>query len=624
MYMKKLVISFLLLFAVFNAKAQESFFRGNNNYVAPTIVLPTISTSSITNINRYGAISGGTIIDNGGAPILSSGICWSATSNLPTITDSKTTDGLLSLGTFVSSLTGLTAGVIYNVRAYATNSAGTAYGVTQTFTTTSTTTTIPILTTSVVSAISSTTAITGGTITDQGSTLVSSRGLVYGTSAGSSTYSVTSGSGDGTFTTTLTGLTQGTRYYVRSFATNVQGTGYGAEISFTTQTTATVSATVSVTSITGTTATGGGTITTDGGASVTSRGLVWGTTSGSSTYSVTTGTGTGTYTSSITGLNNGTTYFVRAFAVNSIGTTYGPEVQFATPSTATVASTITSTITSSTAILGGVLSSTGGATTSVGIMYTTNADFSGTYTTTTISLNANAGTFTSTITGLTAVTNYKARTFATNTAGTTYGPVISFTTPVAPIAVGDFYGGGIVYYVLQSGDNGYDANVQHGLIAQPQNEIDVFSPLFAGITWNVVALNNNTISGAQNSGTLLGRSNTAAIIADQGAGTYLFKYVSSLNINGYNDWYVPSLIELNKFRDFLYNPTYIINNTSTHWYWISKNNSNYKWTWGTYVSSTQAGQYYKGNYVEGNGVSNISYNYAQGGNNYVYLAIRSF
>jgi len=536
MYMKKLGI-FLLLFTAFNANAQESFFRGNNNYVAPVIVIPTISTSSITSIYRYGANSGGTLIDNGGAPILSSGICWSATSNLPTITDNKTTDGLLSLGTFVSSLTGLTAGVTYNVRAYATNSAGTAYGVTQTFTSTSTTTTIPILTTSVVSAISSTTAITGGTITDQGSTLVSSRGLVYGTSAGSSTYTVTSGSGAGTFTTTLTGLTQGTRYYVRSFATNVQGTGYGAEISFTTQTTATVSATASVTSIAGTTAIGGGTITTDGGATVTSRGLVWGTTSGSSTYSLTAGTGTGTYTSSITGLNNGTTYFVRAFAVNSIGTTYGPEVQFATPSTATVASTITSTITSSTAILGGVLSSTGGATTSVGIMYTANADFSGTYTTTTISLNADfSGTFTSTITGLTAVTNYKARTFATNAAGTTYGPVISFTTPVAPIVVGSSYGGGVVYYILRSGDLGYDANIQHGLIAATSDQS-------SAVVW--AKTNTNIGATAENIGT--GLSNTNLIIANQGnTGTYGAKIARDYTGGGYTDWFLPNAQELHQ------------------------------------------------------------------------------
>jgi hypothetical protein len=534
--MKKLVI-FLLLFAAFNANAQESFFRGNNNYVAPLIVLPTISTSSITSIYRYGANSGGTLIDNGGAPILSSGICWSATSNLPTITDSKTTDGLLSLGTFVSSLTGLTAGVIYNVRAYATNSAGTAYGVTQTFTTTSTTTTIPILTTSVVSAISSTTAITGGTITDQGSTLVSSRGLVYGTSAGSSTYSVTSGSGAGTFTTTLTGLTQGTRYYVRSFATNVQGTGYGAEISFTTQTTATVSATVSVTSITGTTATGGGTITTDGGSSVTSRGLVWGTTSGSSTYSVTTGTGTGTYTSSITGLNNGTTYFVRAFAVNSVGTTYGPEVQFATPSTATVASTITSTITSSTAILGGVLSSNGGATTSIGVMYSTASNF-GTFSTTTINANAVAGSYTTTISGLSELTTYYGKAFATNAAGTVYGPAISFTTTSTPIIAGSQYQGGVIAYVLQSGDPGYDPSTPHGLIA-------AISDQSTGIRWG-----NGTLSITNANGTAIGTglANTNRIITSQGAvsTSYAAGLARAYNGGGYNDWYLPSKNELNK------------------------------------------------------------------------------
>ena len=127
--------------------------------------------------------------------------------------------------------------------------------------------------------------------------------LVWGTSSGSSTYSVTSGSGTGTYTSSLTGLSPATTYYVRSFATNSIGTSYGAETSFTSLAIApTVSATATATSITGSTATSGGTITSDGGATVTSRGLVWGTSSGSSTYSVTSGSGTGTFTSSLTGL----------------------------------------------------------------------------------------------------------------------------------------------------------------------------------------------------------------------------------------------------------------------------------------------------------------------------------
>ncbi len=133
--MKKLIF-FCLLFAAFIANAQESFFRGNNNYVGPVILVPNLSaTSAATSIAQTTASSGGAISDNGGAPITASGICWSSTSSAPTISDSKTTDGPLSVGTFSSSITGLTAGVTYKVRAYATNSKGTGYGPVMEFTT---------------------------------------------------------------------------------------------------------------------------------------------------------------------------------------------------------------------------------------------------------------------------------------------------------------------------------------------------------------------------------------------------------------------------------------------------------------------------------------------------------
>ena len=272
-----------------------------------------------------------------------------------------------------------------------------------------------------------------------------------------------------------------------------------------------------------------------------------------------------------------------------------------------------------------MISSTNAITSSVGVVYSTDVNF-GTSSSTTIQTNVAAGNYTSSITGLSSTTTYYAKLFIVNKAGTSYGNVISFTTAAAPVTVGSVYGGGIVFYILQSGDNGYDANVQHGLIAQPQNEIDGLSsnPPFAGNTWTNVALNSNTISGAQNDGTLIGRSNTAAIIADQGTGTYLFKYVSTLSINGYTDWYVPSIRELNLFRDYANNTTYCTINASTHYYWTSKTNSNYKWTWGSYISSTQAGSNYKTNYIETNGIGNASYNISQSGNNYVYLAIRSF
>jgi len=97
---------------------------------------PIISTNAITNISSSGAVSGGNITSNGGANITARGICWSTSAN-PTIDlTTKTNDGA-GTGAFTSSITGLAANTTYYVRAYATNSVGTAYGTQQTFTTSS-------------------------------------------------------------------------------------------------------------------------------------------------------------------------------------------------------------------------------------------------------------------------------------------------------------------------------------------------------------------------------------------------------------------------------------------------------------------------------------------------------
>ena len=89
-----------------------------------------------------------------------------------------------------------------------------------------------------------------------------------------------------------------------------------------------LSATAAVTSITATTATSGGTVSADGGDPVTARGVCWSTTANPTTADNKTvdGTGIGTFTSAITGLASGTTYYVRSYATNSMGTTYGPEL----------------------------------------------------------------------------------------------------------------------------------------------------------------------------------------------------------------------------------------------------------------------------------------------------------
>ena len=91
--------------------------------------------------------------------------------------------------------------------------------------------------------------------------------------------------------------------------------------------------TTAATAITGTSATNGGTVTSDGGAAVTSRGLVWGTSPGSTTFSTTNGAGIGAFSTNLTGLSMATTYYVRAYATNSIGTSYGNQISFTTLAT---------------------------------------------------------------------------------------------------------------------------------------------------------------------------------------------------------------------------------------------------------------------------------------------------
>lgn len=87
---------------------------------------PTVTTAAVTNITSSSAKCGGEVTDNGGAAVSARGVCWSTSPN-PTISNSKTTNGNGN-GTFTSDITGLMPNTTYYVRAYATNSAGTAYG----------------------------------------------------------------------------------------------------------------------------------------------------------------------------------------------------------------------------------------------------------------------------------------------------------------------------------------------------------------------------------------------------------------------------------------------------------------------------------------------------------------
>ena len=93
--------------------------------------IPTLTTTEISGITTTSALSGGSIISDGGDEITSRGVCWSTSAN-PTTANQRTSDGKGS-GSYVSSLAQLIPETYYTLRAYATNSAGTGYGDEQTF-----------------------------------------------------------------------------------------------------------------------------------------------------------------------------------------------------------------------------------------------------------------------------------------------------------------------------------------------------------------------------------------------------------------------------------------------------------------------------------------------------------
>lgn len=194
---------------------------------------------------------------------------------------------------------------------------------------------IPGLSTSYITDITQTSASCGANISSDGNQKILYRGVCWSLTSMPtiSDHTTSDGGGAGSFVSTLTHLNPNTTYYVRAYATNIAGTGYGNEVIFTTKEgqVPTVT-TLPVTNVNHISAKSGGTVSFDGGSTITAYGVCWGSDSTPTINNDKTidGKGIGSFKSLITDLTPGTTYHLRAYASNNTGTGYGNMVSFST------------------------------------------------------------------------------------------------------------------------------------------------------------------------------------------------------------------------------------------------------------------------------------------------------
>ncbi|MBQ7697982.1 MAG: DUF1566 domain-containing protein [Paludibacteraceae bacterium] len=401
---------------------QEQFDLGTIEVEGPS--LPVVTTADVGNITDETAACGGNVTSDGRSSVTARGVCWAKT-EYPTVNDAHTTNGT-GKGEFQSHMTNLEAGTTYYVRAYATNRMGTAYGEQLTF---SSLTGLPQVTTDGVTKISATSATCGGSVAANSGYSVLARGICWSDKTATPTISnehTEEVATTGHFTSLMIGLERNTTYYVRAYAVNEKGTNYGETKTFTTLNGLPVVTTAKVTNIKTTTATCGGNVTDNGGYAITARGICWSstistpTTENSHTNEV---ADNGTFSSLMTDLKASTTYYVRAYATNEVGTSYGDCQVFTSGNGMPVVTTTAITKSGSSFLSGGYISDDGGsAVTARGICYGSfpHPDLSSTYKHT--SDGTGTGYYTSVInsSGLIYV-----RAYATNANGTTYGNEIS-------------------------------------------------------------------------------------------------------------------------------------------------------------------------------------------------------
>ena len=197
--------------------------------------IPVVETNQVINITLNSAECQGIALADSGNVIIKKGFCWHTQEDFDIDNCLDLTVSGSGLGSFSGQLYNLSGGTTYYIKAYATNQLGTSYGMAKEFITENMG--LPTIMTSDITNIGNTYAKTGGDITDNGNSPIIARGVCWNTdgepSLENSIGFTSDGTGIGSFTSNITGLQEGTLYYVTAYATNEEGTAYGNIKSFT-------------------------------------------------------------------------------------------------------------------------------------------------------------------------------------------------------------------------------------------------------------------------------------------------------------------------------------------------------------------------------------------------------
>ena len=313
------------------ARNQVGYSYGNDTFFTTLPILAVMQTKSATLITINSATLGGSAIANNSSTTVTFEYGLTTAYGFNAGATPGTANGM-TLTNVTANISGLIANTIYHYRVAGSNLAGNAYGADSIFKT------LPMpatVTTTVATSIGATFAQLNGNV-NANNTDVPVK-FEYGTTiAYGNTITAIPDTIKGNMTTGISahviGLTPHTLYHFRAVGNNIAGLVNGNDMTFTTGDTLPILTTQPIISITDKTAASGGNITSDGGAAVTSRGVCWNTNPLPTTVNQRTnnGTGTGIYASALFALKHSTKYYVRAYAVNAIGTAYGDELSFTT------------------------------------------------------------------------------------------------------------------------------------------------------------------------------------------------------------------------------------------------------------------------------------------------------